>query len=191
MAVAACSQRPAFDPLAEGAVVLAFGDSITYGTGAGGALNYPAYLSHDTGWQVVNAGVPGDTAHGARDRIGPLLTQHRPEMVIVELGGNDFLRQRPPGQVKEDLRAILRDIAEADALVVLLAARIINKPPNIRFAYGYQKADTVAATILSFVIFFAGAQLAWSSVHVLLGESGTETPSRLAISITRSTLEAW
>jgi acyl-CoA hydrolase len=121
MAVAACSQRPAFDPLAEGAVVLAFGDSITYGTGAGGALNYPAYLSHDTGWQVVNAGVPGDTAHGARDRIGPLLTQHRPEMVIVELGGNDFLRQRPPGQVKEDLRAILRDIAEADALVVLLA----------------------------------------------------------------------
>jgi len=72
----------------------------------------------------------------------------------------------------------------ATSLVVLLAARIINKPPNIRFAYGYQKADTVAAKILSFVIFFAGAQLAWSSVHVLLGESGTETPSRLAIWVT-------
>ena len=121
MVVAACSERPAFAPLAEGAVVLAFGDSITYGTGADGALNYPAYLSRETGWQVINAGVPGDTANGARDRIGPLLTEHRPDMVIVELGGNDFLRQRPAGQVKEDLRAILRDIAAADALAVLLA----------------------------------------------------------------------
>ena len=70
------------------------------------------------------------------------------------------------------------------SLVVLLAARIINKPPNIRFAYGYQKADTVAAKILSFVIFFAGAQLAWSSVHVLFQESSTETPSTLAIWVT-------
>ena len=72
----------------------------------------------------------------------------------------------------------------ATSLVVLLAARIINKPPNIRFAYGYQKADTLAAKILSFVIFFAGAQLAWSSVHVLFGESATETPSTLAIWVT-------
>ncbi len=70
------------------------------------------------------------------------------------------------------------------SLVVLLAARIINKPPNIRYAYGYQKADTVAAKILSFVIFFAGAQLAWSSVQVLLQEAGTETPSILAIWVT-------
>ncbi len=72
----------------------------------------------------------------------------------------------------------------ATSLVVLLAARIINKPPNIRFAYGYQKADTLAAKILSFVIFFAGAQLAWSSVHVLFRESATETPSPLAIWVT-------
>ncbi len=72
----------------------------------------------------------------------------------------------------------------ATSLVVLLAARIINKPPNIRFAYGYQKADTLAAKILSFVIFFAGAQLAWSSVHVLFWESTTETPSTLAIWVT-------
>ena len=70
------------------------------------------------------------------------------------------------------------------SLVVLLAARIINKPPNIRFAYGYQKADTVAAKILSFVIFFAGAQLAWSTVQMLLQEVERETPSLLAIWVT-------
>ena len=72
----------------------------------------------------------------------------------------------------------------ASSLVVLLAARIINKPPNIKFAYGYQKADTVAAKILSFVIFFAGAQLAWSTVHLLLNEVERETPSSLAIWVT-------
>ena len=72
----------------------------------------------------------------------------------------------------------------ATSLVVLLTARIINKPPNIRFAYGYQKADTLAAKILSFMIFFAGAQLAWASVHVLFQESATETPSPLAIWVT-------
>lgn len=72
----------------------------------------------------------------------------------------------------------------ASSLVVLLAARIINKPPNIKFAYGYQKADTVAAKILSFVIFFAGAQLAWSSVQVLLRDIPADTPSNLALWVT-------
>jgi len=72
----------------------------------------------------------------------------------------------------------------ASSIVVLLAALIIAKPPNIKFAYGYQKADTVAAKILSFVIFFAGAQLAWSTIRVLAGEIVLETPSNLAIWVT-------
>ena len=72
----------------------------------------------------------------------------------------------------------------ASSVVVLLAARIIAKPPNIKFAYGYQKADTVAAKILSFVIFFAGAQLAWSTIRVLAGGAVIEIPSRLAIWVT-------
>jgi len=72
----------------------------------------------------------------------------------------------------------------ASSIVVLLAARIIAKPPNIKFAYGYQKADTVAAKILSFVIFFAGAQLAWSTTRGLIGESVIEAPSMLAIWVT-------
>ena len=50
-----------------------------------------------------------------------MLSQHQPALVIVELGGNDFLRQRPTDQVKEDLRAVVRASTEADALPVLLA----------------------------------------------------------------------
>ncbi len=72
----------------------------------------------------------------------------------------------------------------ASSVVVLLAARIITRPPNIKFPYGYQKADTVAAKILSFVIFFAGAQLAWSTIKMLAGEATMETPSNLAIWVT-------
>lgn len=70
------------------------------------------------------------------------------------------------------------------SLVVLLAARIINKPPNIRYAYGYQKADTLAAKILSFVIFFAGAQLAWSTVQALIQGTVMKTPTNMAIWVT-------
>ena len=72
----------------------------------------------------------------------------------------------------------------ASSLVILLAARIIARPPNIRFAYGYQKADTVAAKILSIMIFFAGAQLAWSTARLLIGGTTQETPSTLAIWVT-------
>jgi len=72
----------------------------------------------------------------------------------------------------------------ATSLVVLLAARIITKPPNIRFPYGYKKADTVAAKVLSFIIFFAGAQLAYSTIRLLVSNSEMQIPSGLAIWIT-------
>ena len=70
------------------------------------------------------------------------------------------------------------------SLIVLIAARIIARPPNVKFPYGYQKADTVASKVLSFVIFFAGAQLAWSTVEALLTGEVLETPTKLAIWVT-------
>lgn len=116
----ACTRAPDYAPVESGATVVAFGDSVSYGTGGDGE-NYPALLAGMTGWQVINGGIPGDTARRARDRIGPLLDTYRPALVIVELGGNDFLRQYPEKQVKEDLRAIVRAIQEAGAVPVLLA----------------------------------------------------------------------
>jgi len=70
------------------------------------------------------------------------------------------------------------------SLVVLVAARIIARPPNIKFPYGYKKADTVATKVLSFIIFFAGAQLAWSTIQTLLAGSAMEIPGRLALWVT-------
>lgn len=72
----------------------------------------------------------------------------------------------------------------ASSVVVLLAARIISRPPNVKFPYGYKKADTVATKVLSFVIFFAGAQLAYSTIRILLEGSVMQTPSILAIWVT-------
>ena len=72
----------------------------------------------------------------------------------------------------------------ASSMVVLLAARIIAKPPNVKFPYGYKKADTVATKVLSFVIFFAGAQLAYSTVRILISGTGIALPGRLAIWVT-------
>jgi cation diffusion facilitator family transporter len=70
------------------------------------------------------------------------------------------------------------------SVVVLVAARIISRPPNVKFPYGYKKADTIAAKVLSFVIFFAGAQLAYSTITILISGSTIETPGKLAIWVT-------
>jgi acyl-CoA thioesterase-1 len=109
-------------PLAAGATVLAFGDSVTFGTGAkSGSEDYPTLLAARTGWNVINAGIPGDTALNAKNRVADALNDSKPSMVIVELGGNDFLRRRPEPEVKEDLRAILRSVKQAGAVPVLVA----------------------------------------------------------------------
>jgi cation diffusion facilitator family transporter len=76
----------------------------------------------------------------------------------------------------------LSDIVSS--VVVLIAARVIAKPPNVKFPYGYKKADTVATKVLSFMIFFAGAQLAYSTIRILISGSIMETPGRLAIWVT-------
>jgi acyl-CoA thioesterase-1 len=118
----ACGDSPPrYQPLAHGSVVLAFGDSVTHGTGAGKGEDFPSLLSKSTGWKVVNAGVPGDTASEARGRIAGSLQKHEPDLVIVELGGNDFLRRQSASQVKEHLREIVTAVRRSGAVPVLVA----------------------------------------------------------------------
>ncbi len=117
-----CGEAPApRDPLPRDATVLAFGDSVTHGTGAGSGEDYPSRLARDSGWRVVNGGIPGDTARGGRQRIGPLLQEFDPQLVLIGLGGNDLLRRRPAEQIKEDLRAIIVMVRDFGAIPVLIA----------------------------------------------------------------------
>lgn len=119
--LAACKRAPRLAAVPTGQTVLAFGDSVTHGTGASAGQDWPALLAALTGWRVVNAGVPGDTAEHGRHRLPPLLAEHRPALVIIELGGNDFLRRRPANAVKEDLRDMVRTVRQMGAQVVLVA----------------------------------------------------------------------
>ena len=120
-AVTGCAERGQLDALSPDAVVLAFGDSVTAGVGADAGYDYPSQLAELTGFKIVNAGVSGDTARQAGERLAPLLANHQPQLVIIELGGNDFLRQTQASRVKEKLRAMIREALASDATVALVA----------------------------------------------------------------------
>ncbi len=119
--LAACGGGRKVAPIPVGGTVLAFGDSVTFGTGAGLGEDYPTRLAAISGWKIVNAGIPGDTAEAAKARIRGAIEQERPALVILELGGNDFLRRRPEAAVMADLRAILLQIRAENIPVVLVA----------------------------------------------------------------------
>lgn len=116
-----CGRAPEHAALPPGSPVLALGDSVTYGTGAGAGEDYPARLAEISGWHMHNHGVPGDTSTGALSRLDDALDTTQPALVIVEIGGNDFLRRQPAAAVKENIRAILRRVKAANIPVVLVA----------------------------------------------------------------------
>ena len=122
-ALVACGKRKVtqLQALTAGSVVLAFGDSITHGTGAAPEAAYPAQLAQLTGWNVVNGGVPGDTSAQALLRLPALLDEHRPALVIVSVGGNDLLRRLPEGDTVANLRRSIALARDAGAQVVLVA----------------------------------------------------------------------
>ena len=124
----ACSARKPMrgQPVAAGATVLALGDSLTHGTGAGAGAgaeqaSYPAVLARLTGWQVINAGVPGDTTAMALARTPALLDEHRPALVLLGIGGNDFLRRLDEGTVRANLQRIIDLVRAVGAQVLLIA----------------------------------------------------------------------
>ena len=101
--------------------MLALGDSITHGTGAAAEAAYPAQLARLSAWKVVNGGVPGDTSAQALARLPALLAEHNPALVIVSLGGNDFLRRLPEAETDANLRRSVALTRDAGAQVVLVA----------------------------------------------------------------------
>jgi len=101
-------------------VIVAFGDSLTYGTGAEAEESYPAVLAELIGREVVRAGVPGEVTEQGLARLPSVIEAHGPRLVIVCLGGNDMLRKLSGVETEENLRAIITTIRRRDIAVVLV-----------------------------------------------------------------------
>ena len=120
--LAGCARdKKTAQPVPPGSTVLALGDSLTFGTGASAETSYPTVLAGLTGWNVVNAGVPGDTSAQALARLPALLAEHQPKLVIVSIGGNDFLRKLPESDTRTHVHAICKQSLDAGAQVLLVA----------------------------------------------------------------------
>jgi len=114
-----CSQPPKLTPLPADAVLLAFGDSLTYGTGANEDESYPSQLARLTGRRVVREGVPGEVSEAGLARLPAALDESRPRLLLLCHGGNDFLRRLPREKAAENLRAMIR-LARSRGIEVLL-----------------------------------------------------------------------
>lgn len=119
-ALAACGRTPQVARLAPDAVVLAFGDSLTHGTGAAATESYPAQLERLIGRRVVRAGVPGEVSAAALARLPGVLEAHAPKLLILCIGGNDFLRNLSKSAAARNVREMVRLTRERGVDVVLI-----------------------------------------------------------------------
>jgi acyl-CoA thioesterase I len=117
-----CSKtaKPAAKTLPREATLLCLGDSLTFGLGAAAGTSYPQVLEQLTGHVVQNAGINGDTTAGALARLPGLLQGNAPGLVLVSIGGNDFLRNMPLEGTRNALRQIVQ-MAAASTQTVLIA----------------------------------------------------------------------
>lgn len=131
---AACSKAPQLPLLAADAVILAFGDSITAGTGAGEAESYPAVLASLTGRKIINGGVPGEVSVAGVQRLPELLEREHPALLILCHGGNDLLARRDHQLIAGNLRTMIRIAGERGVPVLLVAVPspdLSLKPPSL------------------------------------------------------------
>ena len=155
--IGACGGSAArLDRLAPDAVVLAFGDSITYGTGAAAGQNYPALLESLIGRKVQGAGVPGEVSAAGLARLPSALEYYSPQLLILCHGGNDFLRRLGDKQAADNIRAMVRAARSRGVAVMLIAVPkpgFFPAPPDfyadIAEEFGLPIEETVLKKVLT------------------------------------------
>ena len=112
--------EPQVAPLPKNGVILAFGDSLTYGTGAKPQDSYPAVLARLIGRRVIRSGVPGEVSARGLARLPEVLDRHRPKLLILCHGGNDFLRRHRRDGTEANIRAMVELARSRNIDVVLV-----------------------------------------------------------------------
>ncbi len=117
----ACAKPvPHIARLAPDAVILAFGDSLTFGTGANTSESYPAVLADLTGRRVINAGIPGELSTAGAQRLDALLDDTHPQLLILCHGGNDLLHKLDPQQTSAQLHHMIEAARQRGIAVELI-----------------------------------------------------------------------
>jgi acyl-CoA thioesterase-1 len=128
---------------ADDPAIIVLGDSLSSGYGLNGAASWVTLLDRrlsDEGYEydVVNASIAGDTSAGGLSRLPRLLEVHEPELVVIEMGGNDGLRGQPVGNLRTNLEKMIELVKASGAAVLLTGIQI---PPNYGPLYTSQFAD--------------------------------------------------
>jgi lysophospholipase L1-like esterase len=156
LALGACGRRkPRLPRLDDGGVILAFGDSLTYGTGATPEQSYPAALERLARRRVVRSGVPGETATQGLARLPDVLKEAQPQLLILCLGGNDLLRRGDEGALKSALKAMI-ELAKGRGVAVVLMAPprpgVFTAAPPLYGELAQEQAIPLEADILKAVL---------------------------------------
>lgn len=128
-----CGKTEQLSPLGNSDVVLAFGDSLTFGTGAPPAESYPAQLETLIRRRVVNAGVPGEVSTDGLQRLPGVLDEVHPKLLILCHGGNDFLQKRSDEVAAANVHAMIKLAKDKGIDVILVATPkpgLLLSPPD-------------------------------------------------------------
>lgn len=130
--------------LAGSGTILIMGDSLSAAYGVQTERAWVAQLRErldsrvEGDWTVVNASISGETTDGGLRRLPDLLSRHQPDIVVIELGGNDGLRGFPPGVIENNLATMIELSQESGARVLLVGMQM---PPNYGPRYTEAFAD--------------------------------------------------
>lgn len=117
---AGCSQREVINTGSKGKNIICFGDSLTFGYGVNPGENYPTMLGKLLKFPVLNKGIDGDTTSEGLRRLKNDVLDHDPRLVIIEFGGNDFLKKIPKGTTIDNIRQMVDSIQAQGAMVAIV-----------------------------------------------------------------------
>ena len=139
-------------PVQEGAKILAFGDSLTYGYGADKGESYPSVLSRKTGIDILNAGISGEISSEGLKRLPSVLEESRITHMILCSGGNDILRKLPMQQLRHNLKRMIELAKERGVEVLLISVPVIGVFGLTPLQLYDEVADETGTPILSGVL---------------------------------------